>query len=213
MSKLLSENKPAKVPAYRLELARRAYAAHLRPLLVDRPHLAPFADEIAALAAAALVALPDDQRVEPLPLHAADAWVRRTLTSRPGARLLLADLADAYRRHHGLAAPARGRGRGDGLEAKLQRAALAAFPEAKAVATVIVTGRRGRGLAGLALLPADTPESIGAPLAQEGTSLPGSAAGAVEAAEAVAGAVASLPADTPETDTAPLARKAGVVAV
>jgi len=185
----------------------QAYAEHLRPLLAARPHLADHADEIAALAASAFLDCPAVQD-RPAARNPFEVWVRSALVPDEAGRLIGSELVAVYARHHGQAGsgPVR-RGRGDGRQAALLKAALANFPEARPLATVAKPGLRpGRGLAGLALRP-DTSEQTAAPLAQVGAALPVSAVPRVEGAALAAALAVGQSADTPEKGAT-----AGVVA-
>jgi hypothetical protein len=160
--------------------------------------LADHADEIAALAAAAFLDCPaaEDRPAARTPF---EVWVRSALVPDESGRLIGSELVTAYARHHGQAesGPVR-RGRGDGRQAALLKAALANFPAARALATVSKPGGlRGRGLAGLALRP-DTSDQIAAPLAQEGAALPVSVAAGFDGAALALAIATGQPTDTSE---------------
>jgi hypothetical protein len=161
--------------------------------------LADHADEIAALAAAAFLDCPDAQDARPAARTPFEVWVRSALVPDESGRLIGCELVTAYARHHGQAesGPVR-RGRGDGRQAALLKAALANFPAARALATVSKPGGlRGRGLAGLALRP-DTSDQIAAPLAQEGAALPVSVAAGFDGAALALAIATGQPTDTSE---------------
>lgn len=198
-SAMSQQNQPLKSAALN---AAEAAAARQLAVLFLRPGVSlPMAETLARLAVTFL----RDQPSFAAQAHSPEeAFVRTHCRPAAEGRVLGADLRRSFLvwklgSHPDSAAGRPRRGRGDGVESALIRAAVASFPDAKAVATARVGSRRGRGVRGLELLPV-LPDSPGAdaPLAKEGASLPVSALPRVEGAALAAALAVGQSADTSE---------------